>query len=483
MVRFSLPQLHRRQAAPAKHVMSRKTLSATALYDLIEAGEMGALQMHEADYTALHPDHKITPLHMMIGTLVRNAGSVWKTPDPSIMETVQWMLDRGADPRDEAPHESPFILSLVKHVEVRNYDDTEVHYYDDSEGPEMEEIAVQLAFKDRSAMAATAALMTKMRDERFHFDSESSTLGQWRDELTALEKLMKKFTAACATLRREKVPVDESVVELWEALLADEQSKDVSFVPEQSPESGGAEAAGAGASAGGGEGAGNAQAEQHVLTAHSHVLSIASPVLKAMLSGSMQEAQQRRIPVPDCPAGGVALFLQLLYTGALLAVMRPPVPAPPHPRTGDMDTHSAAPWCTRHQLWGPRVRQRTGRAAPCSQMAGARRPHHIPRLSRQRTLPPYFRARWMVLSRCSAARFRRCSTRKASARLPRLRSSSSSCRSRQRASRLPRAARPSSRSCGGISCQSQCASYSQANRPRQPPRKVSGARYCEMWDL
>ena len=159
--------------------MSSKMLSATALYDLIEAGEMGALQMHEADYTALHPDHKITPLHMMIGTLVRNAGG-WNRAEKeaSIMETVQWMLDRGADPRDEAPHESPFVLSLVKHVEVRNYDDTEVHYYDDSEGPEMEEIAVQLAFKDRSAMAATAALMTKMRDERFHFDSESSTLGQ-----------------------------------------------------------------------------------------------------------------------------------------------------------------------------------------------------------------------------------------------------------------------------------------------------------------
>ena len=160
--------------------MTRKTLSATALYDLIEAGEMGALQMHEADLTALHPEHKITPLHMMIGAGVRSTGSGWNCAkkDASFLETVQWMLDRGADPRDEAPHESPFVLSLVKHVEVRNYDDTEVHYYDDSEGPEMEEIAVQLAFKDRSAMAATAALMTKMRDERFHFDSESSTLGQ-----------------------------------------------------------------------------------------------------------------------------------------------------------------------------------------------------------------------------------------------------------------------------------------------------------------
>ena len=287
--------------------MSSKTLSATALYDLIEAGEMGAFQMHEADLTALHPEHKITPLHMMIGTLVRNAGSGWncEAREASIMETVQWMLDRGADPREEAPPWSPFVLSLVKHVEVCNYDDTEVAFgYDDSEGPEMEEVAVQLAFGDRSAVAATAALMTQMRDERFQI---GSTLGQWKKELLVLGELMKKFTAACATLHREKVPVDESVVELWEALLADEQSKDVSFVPEQSPESGGAEASGAGAGAGGGEGAGNAQAEQQVLSAHSHVLSLASPVLKAMLSGSMQEAQQGRIPVPDCPAGGVAL--------------------------------------------------------------------------------------------------------------------------------------------------------------------------------
>jgi hypothetical protein len=328
--------------------MSSKTLSATALYDLIEAGEMGAFQMHEADLTTLHPEHKITPLHMMIGTLVRNAGSGWncKAREASIMETVQWMLDRGADPREEAPRGSPFVLSLVKHVVVRNYDvgyayDEDGFAYDDSEGPEMEEVAVQFAFGDRSAVAATAALMTQMRDERFQI---GSTLGlQWQKELLVLGELMKKFTAACATLHREKVPVDESVVELWEALLADEQSKDVSFVPEQSPESGGAEASGAGAGAGGGEGADNAQAEQQVLTAHSHVLSLASPVLKAMLSGSMQEAQQGRIPVPDCAAGGVALFLQLLYTGALLAVMRPPAPAPPHPRSGDVDTHSAAP--------------------------------------------------------------------------------------------------------------------------------------------
>ena len=357
-----------------------KVIGPTALYDLIEAGEMGALQMHEADLTALHPEHKITPLHMLIGAAVRYASPSTRKKRNSIMETVKWMLDRGADPREEAPHDSSFILSLVKTAEVplavdddtRNYG----HGFDDSEGPEMEEIAVQLAFKDRSAVAATAALMTKMRDDRYHFVEEvrdeyfdDSSLGQWRDELGLLGELMALFTAACATLHREKVPVDESVVELWEALLGDEQSKDVTFVPEESSDSaaGGAEAAG-GAGAGGGDGAGNAEAEQHVLTAHSHVLSLASPVLKAMLSGSMQEAQQGRIPVPDCPAGGVALFLQLLYTGALLAATRPPAPAPLHPRSGDM--HSQCPrcltsvpdllqsWCPRclpsvrrHQLW------------------------------------------------------------------------------------------------------------------------------------
>ena len=113
-----------------------KVMGSTALYDLIEAGEMGALQMHEADLTALHPEHKITPLHMLIGAVVRHSSPRDRKKLNSIMDTVKWMLDRGADPREEAPHDSPFILSLVKSVEVPAAfdDDTQFHHhgFDDS---------------------------------------------------------------------------------------------------------------------------------------------------------------------------------------------------------------------------------------------------------------------------------------------------------------------------------------------------------------
>ena len=137
--------------------------------------------MQEADLLALHPEHKIVALHVIIGAVARRRRG--KTLN-EFLDMLRWMLDRGADPLQEAPPDCPYVLSLVKHVNLPDDDDTT--YYDDSEPPAMVEVAVELPFKNRSPIAATAALMTKMREA----PRQGVGTSDWEAELSELQKLM-----------------------------------------------------------------------------------------------------------------------------------------------------------------------------------------------------------------------------------------------------------------------------------------------------
>ena len=85
--------------------------------------------------------------------------------------------------------------------------------------------------------------------------------------------------------QRDQVRVDQSVVDLWERVLGSTSSHDVAFETADKP-----------------------------VTAHSLLLSEASPVLKAMLHSPMREGETRQIEVKDTSSSGVQLFLETLYT-------------------------------------------------------------------------------------------------------------------------------------------------------------------------
>lgn len=55
------------------------------------------------------------------------------------------------------------------------------------------------------------------------------------------------------------------------------------------------------------------------VSAHDHVLAVASPVLQAMLESAMKEGTSRRIQVKDSPSSGISLFLDVLYTSSTRA--------------------------------------------------------------------------------------------------------------------------------------------------------------------
>lgn len=108
--------------------------------------------------------------------------------------------------------------------------------------------------------------------------------GFWGPSIEALEELLAVLTMHATPT---SATVDETVLDMWEKVRRDNESHDVTF-----------------------------ESADDDVTAHGHILGMASQVLSAMLSSSMIEGRMKRIAVRDAPAEGVALFLDLLYTGS-----------------------------------------------------------------------------------------------------------------------------------------------------------------------
>merc|ERR1711879_1097294 len=131
--------------------------------------------------------------------------------------------------------------------------------------------------------------MGKLQD-RFNAEmkSKGKAKANWSGEVERLRRIIKVFAAKMKTKNAdtERVTVDLSVIEMWERLHADTSTHDVAF----------------------------STADGDV-TAHSLVLTHASPVLAAMLSSTMREGCQKRISITDASAKGASFFLDLIYTG------------------------------------------------------------------------------------------------------------------------------------------------------------------------
>merc|ERR1712217_1020215 len=99
-----------------------------------------------------------------------------------------------------------------------------------------------------------------------------------------------------------RVPVAESILDMWSKVLADTSSSDVviQIHPEKNEDISG-------------------KPPKEKVHAHSNVLRAASPVLCAMLSSEMREASTRSIVVQDCGLNALKLLLSLMYSGSLPA--------------------------------------------------------------------------------------------------------------------------------------------------------------------
>ncbi|CAK9001913.1 unnamed protein product [Durusdinium trenchii] len=223
------------------------------VWDLLEWGNLEALKKftpENFDWRALHPTEKNTLL--MEGVACGLAG-----PNEAYLDIIEWLVRSGADAAQRTPPSSQgnYSIWLI-------------------EDPDKTKLTV--AYKGHSAISYLLAWKRELQDK-----------AEWSENLAYLDKALARITTATQHIRpvREKVAIDQSVVELWERVLDATASHNLTFETADGP-----------------------------VTAHAHVLMEASPVLKAMLDSSMKEGETRRIQVKDSPSRGVSLFLETLYT-------------------------------------------------------------------------------------------------------------------------------------------------------------------------
>lgn len=173
------------------------------------------------------------------------------------LQVAAWLMDQGADPTLQASEEA---ISTS---------------FWEEDNPVGTEVTVRCA--GRSAISTALRLREKM---------EKANQGDWVDEIDFLSKLVALFSKFSKSQHREQAAVELCVVDRWERMLCDEPSHDVVFTTADGP-----------------------------CTAHSSMLKLASPVLKASLESAMLEGQHKRIVVADATVAVVNFFLELMYTG------------------------------------------------------------------------------------------------------------------------------------------------------------------------
>merc|ERR1711924_9885 len=119
----------------------------------------------------------------------------------------------------------------------------------------------------------------------------------WRDDLERINKLLTIIVRSDAGEGvADNVSIHGKVVDMWTSVLADGEAADV-VISAKSP--------------------GSSSTNFEEVPALRVILCHASPVLKAMLTGSMREGVSQKIVVDDCSGDAVKMLLALLYTGTL----------------------------------------------------------------------------------------------------------------------------------------------------------------------
>ncbi|CAJ1374043.1 unnamed protein product [Effrenium voratum] len=224
-------------------------LKVDQVFDLVGQGDLDTLRSYVSDsfdWNVVHPKEKITLLQegMFLGLSSQRAAS-------KAMETITWLLGKGADPGKKVTMGVGFEL----------------------DGVDM----------DAGAEYSAASLTVQLRTE--FLNTANLPPSDWR-----VMFLTSALAALAVVVRQDslgaKVLIDESLQDRWERVLH-ASCHDVAFEVND----------------------GCVGAHVAVLSQSSPVLQA------MLSSGSFREAESKVIQVPDCDVKGLRLFLDLLYTG------------------------------------------------------------------------------------------------------------------------------------------------------------------------
>ena len=138
---------------------------------------------------------------------------------------------------------------------------------------DLEKTQLLVPFGTHSALSFVQAWLKELKGKE-----------EWEYNASFLHKVLQTFLPETQP-SRNKLAIDEGIVDLWENLLLATDSHDLTIDTAEGP-----------------------------VTAHAQMLKAASPVVRAMLESSMKERHTQRVQLNDTPREAVALLLEILYT-------------------------------------------------------------------------------------------------------------------------------------------------------------------------
>ena len=221
------------------------------LWGLLEANQLDAvkkLNPERVDFKSLDGTYGITLL-IQCANMALNESK--KVKVEQVLDCIEWLISCGASPWQKCPLETEenWCFSLKEGTE------------EEEEGP---------CYSDHTAISYARSWVKQL-----------SGKPEWAEEFAGIGRVLESFATAIPQQKAARVPIHETVVELWEKQLAAKASHDLTF-----------------------------KTADGEVTAHAQMLKDASSVISAMLASPMKEGHAQAIWVKDASSSAVSLFLE-----------------------------------------------------------------------------------------------------------------------------------------------------------------------------
>lgn len=236
-------------------------IDADVVHGFIMLGDLEGLQAFappKFDWTQAIGEKELPALMYVIHYNVTQTEALRKQS----LKMVEWLLKVGADPRQKLPADHPFRWQIHK-----------------NNNPEATKFIVE--YGGHSAVSLAFAYLQQAQKRTGNAD-----WSQLEAHLKAVLAILSSSATANSSFGAD-VTVPRSTLDLWESMRDSTTSHSVIF-----------------------------ECSDGKVSAHTQVLMLASPVLKAMLTSAMKEGSNWLIQVKDSSSSGVSLFLDLLYTSS-----------------------------------------------------------------------------------------------------------------------------------------------------------------------